>query len=176
MADQTPTKIYPNNSTIIDLSACRLCQKTGDTSHSKNLFKSSVWKQTEELLAENIPNDSKLPHLVCRPCERKVTAFSAFKQMVKETQKSFKDVRVKRCLEMSPSVQRPAEKTRVSTIPGADVLDVLRPVSALLLRIELFHLTVFIILSTNPCQCLFVSCYRIEDKSTYIFQSCMPLS
>lgn len=70
-SSQTPKKKY--TSSVI--SCCRLCGSVKDVLHCKNLFK----KATEELLAlaeavfgGTLQRHELRPHLVCRPCERRL--------------------------------------------------------------------------------------------------------
>ena len=101
---ETPTKIY-SASKSVSLSCCRLCKSVGDISHWRNLYSkgnSQLLATAEDLYEKALPRSNVLPHLVCRPCERRLTNFRKFKITVSESQASF-EVKVKRCLEESPS-------------------------------------------------------------------------
>ena len=101
---ETPTKIY-SASKSVSLSCCRLCKSVGDISHWRNLYRkgnSQLLATAEDLYGKALPRSNVLPHLVCRPCERRLTNFRKFKITVSENQASF-EVNVKRCLEESPS-------------------------------------------------------------------------
>ena len=106
---QTPKKSYTSSV----LSCCRFCGSVKDVLHCKNLFK----KATEELLglAEavfggTLQRHELKPHLLCRPCERRLNNSRAFKAMITESQSHFqrseRQERVKRCIEVSPSALR----------------------------------------------------------------------
>ena len=100
---QTPKKVYAPSSHV-NLSCCRLCKSVGDISHLKNLFAKNnraLLASVEELYGGSLSQIELLPRLVCRPCERRVNNFKAFKNIITETKQSFE--RVKRCIEVSPS-------------------------------------------------------------------------
>ncbi len=107
----TPKKIYKKffGSTI-----CRLCKSVTEPKHSKNLFKDlnrDILRSAESIYGEDFQRDSALPHLICRPCERRVNNFIAFKNIICETQRSLReDIRTKRCIELLPSVPKPPSK------------------------------------------------------------------
>lgn len=110
----TPKKFYRGGSS--QSSCCRLCLKICDVTHCKNIFhrrNSNILSVTEELLGDNLPRDEQLPHLLCRPCERRLVSFKAFKQLILQSQHSVtaQSTRVKRCTEVSPSIL-PTSKTR----------------------------------------------------------------
>lgn len=101
---ETPKKIYTASKSV-SLSCCRLCKSVGDISHWRNLYSkgnSQLLATAEDLYGKTLPRRDVLPHLVCRPCERRLTNFRKFKITVSESQASF-EVKVKRCLEESPS-------------------------------------------------------------------------
>ena len=87
---QTPKKVYQSSGS----SCCRLCKSVGDTSSWRNLF----GKGNRALLA----TAEIMPHLLCRPCERRLKNFENFRVLITESQSSFQ--RVKRCIEISTSV------------------------------------------------------------------------
>ena len=50
--------------------------------------------------------------LICRPCERRMNNFKAFKSTINETQTPFE--RTKRCIEMSASVRQALKSSKVN--------------------------------------------------------------
>lgn len=113
---ETPKKFCRNAAT--NLSSCRLCKAVFDSKHCKNLYKSynrAILKNAEEIYGNVLPQDDNLPHLICRPCERRVGNTIQFKRMIVETQRSLEQgCRTKRCVEISPSVVEPPGKMRSS--------------------------------------------------------------
>ena len=115
---ETPKKTY-TSSVIGNQSCCRLCGLLKDVSHCKNLFK----KANEQLLATaeaefggTLQRKELRPYLVCRPCERRMNNFRAFKAMSQRPlQRSERQERVKRCIEVSPL----APRTLMSAKDGA---------------------------------------------------------
>ncbi len=111
---ETPKKVYRAfTDSAIDPSSCRLCRAVGDAGHRKNIFKPSnqaLLKIAEQLCGHPIVQDSSLPHLLCRPCERRLNHTLEFQKVIVETEKLFQQrqlsVRVKRCIDVSPSVSR----------------------------------------------------------------------
>ena len=102
---QTPKKIYPASSNAT--SCCRLCKAVRDSDHCRILFGKA--NRTLLVAAGNIygspfQRNESLPHLLCRPCERRLRNFIAFKTMISESQRSL--ARAKRCMEESPSAHR----------------------------------------------------------------------
>lgn len=88
----------------------------------KTLFK----KATEELLAlaeavskGTLQRHELIPHLVCRPYERRLNNFRAFKAMITERQSHFqrseRQERVRRCIEVSPSASRTLKSVKDET-------------------------------------------------------------
>ena len=74
---ETPKKI-DTASKSVSLSCCRLCKLVGDISHWRNLYRkgnSQLLASAEDLYGKALPQSNVLPHLVCRPCERKRTNF-----------------------------------------------------------------------------------------------------
>ena len=98
---QTPKKTY-RSSDSGNQSCCRLCGSVKDFKYCKNLFK----KSNEELLAAAeavyggaLPRNELRSRLLCRPCERRLNNFKAFRAMITESQSHFQSsVRVKRCI------------------------------------------------------------------------------
>ena len=109
---ETPKKIYSS----IDPLACRLCRSVGDANHRKNLFKhEELLKTAEQLCGHPLPRASSLPHLLCRPCERRLKNVLEFQRLILTTQEAFRQQqpsRVKRCIEVSPSVSQ-RQKSRL---------------------------------------------------------------
>lgn len=105
----TPTKIYKKTTlSTPNISRCRLCNTVQDSKHCKNLFSTAneaILQRAELIYGENIPQVHGFPHLICRPCERRLNNAISFKNVITETQKLLrKDARLKRCIEFSPSV------------------------------------------------------------------------
>ncbi len=74
-----------------DASSCRPCGSVKDKTHSKNLFKNN----NRELLhlARSLSGERLLLHknpleLICRPCERRLGNFKAFRSKIQESQKN----------------------------------------------------------------------------------------
>ena len=92
----------------VDISSCRLCRVVGDRLWSKNLFvkkNRALLAAAQDICGHTLKqDDSVLPHLICRACERRINNFVTFKTLITESQKWFEGV--KRCTEMSPSVPR----------------------------------------------------------------------
>jgi hypothetical protein len=125
---ETPKKVYRAfTDSAIDPSSCRLCRAVGDAGHRKNIFKPSnqaLLKIAEQLCGHPIVQDSSLPHLLCRPCERRLNHTLEFQKVIVETEKLFQQrqssVRVKRCIDVSPSVSRqPKSLSRRNTRPSS---------------------------------------------------------
>lgn len=119
---ETPKKVCRSLDPSIDLSSCRLCGAVGDPSHWKNIFKPSnqvLLKIAEILCGYPIVQDSSLPRLVCRPCERRLNNCLELQKVIQKTegliQQRLKDsTRVKRLASVSPSIYRP-QKSRISS-------------------------------------------------------------
>jgi hypothetical protein len=63
-------------------SSCRLCGSIEDKSHSKNLFKINnheLLNLARSLSGEQLLRHENLPELICRPCERRIGNFKAFR-------------------------------------------------------------------------------------------------
>ena len=105
---QTPKKVYVSLSS----SWCRLCKSVRDTANWKNLFRKgnhALLAKAEIIYGSPLIQDKKLPHLLCRPCKRRLKNFENFRVAVKESQFSFQ--RVKRCIEILPSVAHTLTKS-----------------------------------------------------------------
>jgi hypothetical protein len=91
-ARETPKKRYFKSTTAeVYSSSCRLCKAVVDKNHCKDLFKSSnrtVLNNVENIYGNNLPQCNSLPHLICRPCERRLTNAITFKSVITKTQKS----------------------------------------------------------------------------------------
>ena len=116
----TPKKLYSKTQgepLVINKTArCRLCNQIRDPGHSKNLFAVKNQKILQEAIfvhGTDLPQDDVLPHLICKPCERRLHNAVEFKKLIIDTQQALlSDVRAKRCIDVSPSVQRPPDKTQ----------------------------------------------------------------
>ena len=115
---QAPKKTSPSSDNG-NQSYFRLCGSFKDFKYCKNLFK----KSNEELLAAaeavyggTLPRNELRPHLLCRPCERRLNNFKAFRAMITESQSHFqRSDRVKRCIEASPSAPRNLKSAKDDT-------------------------------------------------------------
>jgi hypothetical protein len=66
-----------------------------------------VLKNAEIIYGGVLPQQDGLPHLICRSCERRLNNAIQLRSTIEETQQSLqKDMRSKRCLEVSPSVTK----------------------------------------------------------------------
>ena len=94
-------------------SCCRLCGFVKDVNYCKNLF-AEANKQLLVVAGEvygrpllRKVNEELRPHLLCRPCERRLKNFKEFKGIISESQRySAGSERVKRCIDVSPSAPR----------------------------------------------------------------------
>ena len=101
---ETPKKVYKTNEAVT-VSCCRLCKAVGDTSRWRNLYSKGnrqLLAIAEEVYGNALQRSEFLPHLLCRPCERRLNNFTVFKSTIFESQASF-ELKVKRCIEESPS-------------------------------------------------------------------------
>ncbi len=120
---ETPKKVYRATNSSIDSSACRLCRAVGDTSHHKNIFKPSnraLLETAEQICGHSIVYEVNLPHLICRPCERRLNNTMDFQKVILETEQSFhqsesSQVRFKRCVDVSPSISPPPRSRLLTT-------------------------------------------------------------
>lgn len=110
----TPKKHYKKIPVSTQNSRCRLCKSVVDPYHSKNLFRNtnqSVLRNAETVYGGALPQVDGLPHLICRPCERRLNNAIQFKNTIRETQRSLlENLRSKRCIEVSPSIVKPPAK------------------------------------------------------------------
>ena len=106
-----PKKVYAK-SNLDSKSMCRLCCSIIDPKHCKNLYNKAsvnVLASAELLYGGKLLRGDSLPHLVCRPCERRLDNFMKFKNMICDNQDSM--MRQKRCIELSPSAPTADEKS-----------------------------------------------------------------
>ncbi|XP_028417518.1 uncharacterized protein LOC114541922 [Dendronephthya gigantea] len=124
----TPKKYYKNPSkSSVNISRCRLCNSVGDPRHCKGLFRDSnvaILRDVETIFGDKLPQSSNLPHLICRPCERRLKTAILLKKTIYETQQQLQEeIRAKRCVEISPSVDKPAPKVRATGITRRRSID-----------------------------------------------------
>lgn len=124
---ETPKKIYSSfTKRNIDPKSCRLCRSIGDSSHRTNIFKPSnkeLLKIAESLYGRTLRKDTGLPSLVCRPCDRRLKNAIEFRKVICKAQQEIEEseteditrIRVKRCVEISPSIQK-SSGTHVATM------------------------------------------------------------
>ena len=102
-------------------SSCRLYKAVLDSNYCNNLYSSSIHsilKNAEEIYCNVLPQDENFPHLICRPCERRLGNAMQFKRIVVETQQLLVQAcRTKCCVEISPSIIKPSRK--VCAIDGS---------------------------------------------------------
>ena len=100
----TPKKVVPKNT-----SSCRLCEAVVDRHYCKNIFNkknSLLLSAAEEIFGGPLHQLQSFPTHLCRPCERRLTNFNSFQQIIRQSQASLQasaEKRFKRVLEMSPS-------------------------------------------------------------------------
>ena len=121
---ETPKKIYSISASTETSLSCRLCKSVVDRRHSKGLFSHTngvILTHAQYIYGRAFPRDNALPHLICRPCERRIDNSIKFKRIIEETQNSLEnETRSKRCIEISPSVTQPST-SRVRTASTASV-------------------------------------------------------
>ena len=85
-----------------------------DPTHNKNLYKhknKSVLRDAEAAFGGRLPQNSNLPHLICRPCERILHNFVQFRLTITNTQTLLQEeIRTKHCPEILPLVEKPPPK------------------------------------------------------------------
>ena len=77
---ETPKKVYKSCSAPSN--TCRLCQSVCESKYLKNLYNKSncqLLTMAETIYSCKLPCDDELPRLICRPCERRLNNFKAFK-------------------------------------------------------------------------------------------------
>ena len=112
---ETPKKVYSTVESIIDPTPCRFCRAVGDASHRKNIFKplnKHLLRIAEQICGNTIAKESGLPHLVCRPCERRLKNTIEFQKVILEAEQSFRERQSN--LDVSPSVPQPP-RSRLAT-------------------------------------------------------------
>ena len=78
-------KIYPVSSNT--KSCCRLCKAVSDSDHCRNLLgkgNGMLFVAAENIYGSSLQRGESLPHLLCRPCERRLRNFMAFKTLISE--------------------------------------------------------------------------------------------
>ena len=115
-ATVTPVKVYGKAKSK---STCRLCCSVCDPQYAKNIYHErnvGLLSLAEHLFSTKLVNADYLPHLLCRPCERRLINLGKFRDVVCKSQHSL--VQKKRCsVEMSPSLPAPQEKiSKVVTV------------------------------------------------------------
>ena len=98
-------------------STCRLCKSVGDPAHRYSLYSktnSEILCSAENIYGEVLPNKPELPKLICRPCERRVRNFVAFRKTIVETQSTL--TKFKRLSKDSPSSVSHPFKTQESRL------------------------------------------------------------
>ena len=117
---ETPKKTY-TSSVFGNQSCCRLSGLLKDVSLFKNLFKEAneqLLATAEAELGGTLQRKELRPHLVCRPCERRMNNFRAFKAMSQShLQRSERQERVKRYIKVSPSAPRTLMSAKDSPRP-----------------------------------------------------------
>ena len=117
-SQNTPKKYYPRASKLSGISRCRLCNNVTDPVHAKNLYRDTnktILRNAGQIYSSALPSESGLPHLVCRPCERRVSNAVQLRNVIAETQQVLrKDLREKRCVEVSPSIEKPPTKVHAA--------------------------------------------------------------
>ena len=102
----------------INISRCGLCNSVANPQHCKLLFRSqnqAILRNAEIIFGNKLPQDSNLPRMICRPCERKLNNAINFKNAILATQRILhENVRAKRCVDVSSSVVKPPGKVRAS--------------------------------------------------------------
>ena len=124
----TPKKLYKKQTDSTgSISRCRLCNSVTNPKHCRNLFyakNQTVLANAERIYGEKLPQNDSLPHLICAPCERRLTNAIKFKNIIEETQRVLQeDVRAKRCVDVSPSVTKPPAKVRLTETPRRRSID-----------------------------------------------------
>ncbi len=109
---ETPKKFHHSAKDAIALLDCAVLSRTCKT-RSKNLFKNNnreLLHLARSLSGERLLLHENLLELICRPCERRLGNFKAFRKFrrVKKKSEQFS----KRCVEISPSVVPPAKTAR----------------------------------------------------------------
>ena len=96
----------------MNVSCCRLCKSVGNTSNWRVLYSKGnrlLLVVAEELYCDANPRSEFLPHLLCRPCERRPNNFSVVKSTISEIRASFK-LKVNRCIDETSSAPHTFKK------------------------------------------------------------------
>ena len=113
MASETPKKLYRKENLTGSISRCRLCNCVADPKHSKSLFRKQnheIVRNAEIFYGADLPEKDELPRRICGPCERRLNNAIQFRKVIAETQRKLHaDLRAKRCVELSPSVNPPTK-------------------------------------------------------------------
>ena len=68
---QQSPKMISKSSTTANISCCRLFKSVEDVSCSKNIYR-ALLAAVEDIYGRPLRQDKLLPHLLCRPCERRL--------------------------------------------------------------------------------------------------------
>ena len=118
--NQTPKKFFYS----ADSSLCRVRATVCDRDHSNNLFSErncGLLAVAETLHGKSLPRGD-FPHLVCRPCSRRLNNTKLLQDQIDKSQASFESKmseRFKRCIEISPSPPKTIKSLRISTSTAA---------------------------------------------------------
>jgi hypothetical protein len=118
MASETPKKLYGKENLTVSFSRCRLCNSVTNSKHRKSLFR----KQNQEIICNtkifygvDLPDKDELPRHICGACERCLNNAIQFRKVIAETQRKLQaDLRAKRCVELSLSVNPPRKVQAVA--------------------------------------------------------------
>ncbi|XP_028403253.1 uncharacterized protein LOC114525978 [Dendronephthya gigantea] len=124
----TPKKFYKKQTDSTgSISRCRLCNSVTNPKHCRNLFRSqnqAVLRNAERIYGGKLPQNDSLPHLICAPCDRRLTNAIKFKTVIEETQRVLQEsIRAKRCVDVSPSVNKPPAKVHLVGTPRRRSID-----------------------------------------------------
>ena len=113
-------KIYQSSNNR-NSSCCRLCGLLKDVNYCKNLFveaNKQLLAVAEDIYGRSLlrkVNEELRPHLLCRPCERRLKNFKGFKGIISQSQRYFeRGERVKRCIDVSPQTLKTAKDQKTS--------------------------------------------------------------
>ena len=113
---QTPKKFLHS----VESSLCRVCANVCDKCHSNNLFseRNCVLLAVAETLHGKPLPQGDFPHLVCRPCSRRLNNTKLLQDQIHKSQALFESnlgERFKRCIEISPSAPKTIKSLKIST-------------------------------------------------------------
>jgi hypothetical protein len=89
-----------------------------DPAHRYKLFNktnSEILAIAEHIYGHPLPKEAGLPQIICRPCERRLRSFSAFKNTIVQTQSTL--TKFKRCNKDSPGVSRVSKSLKSAQEP-----------------------------------------------------------